>query len=233
MKQNAVMYALIALAASGSGISLHAQAANPSTTPVTGTATQNCAAAYGGKPATCVRIACDAKYRTFLGTWRGEFHAYVRKQSSPGHAVFRPYQQSVIYGTDDCLRNTGNGDVFIVGHVTNQYTAFGKLPAKTERNLLITGRHADGTPFLRNVRSEGTYDYKLAFQDKAANLSIWRLQLAAGKGQPAMTFTIVDGRDFNAASEHRRDVTITMQVGPDETPYWQGVIAYGWHARHV
>lgn len=201
---------------------VHAGPANPAS---------ECGGAYPGKSATCVRVACDAKYRAFLGTWSGKFHAYVRKQSSPGHAVFRPYDQSIAYGANDCLRNTDNGDVFIVGHATNRYAAFGKLPAKTETNLLITGRHADGTPFLRTVRSEGTYDYKLAFQDKAASLSIWRLALPAAHGQPPMTFTIVDGRDFNAPSRHRRNVTVTMQVGPGKTPYWRGVIAYGWHAR--
>lgn len=194
-------------------------------------AAQDCSADYGGKPATCVRVACDAKYRRFIGTWRGQFHAYVRKQSRPGHAVFRPYEESVAYAADECLRNTANGDVFIVGRESDAYPAFGKLPAKVEKNLLITGRHADGAPFLRTVRSDGAYDYRLVFRDEAATLSIWRLRLPAANGQPPMTFTAVDGRDWNASSTHRRDVTVTMQVGPDETPYWRGVIAYGWHAR--
>jgi hypothetical protein len=222
----------VAIAFAGAMVCVPSFASAVSTGTATAGPASECAGAYpGSKSAACVRVACNAKYQAFLGTWSGEFHAYVRKQSSPGHAVFRPYDQSIAYSADDCLRNTGNGDVFIVGHVTNRYAAFGKLPAKTERNLLITGRHADGTPFLRTVRSEGTYDYKLAFQDQAASLSIWRLRLPAAHGQPPMAFTIVDGRDFNASSRQRRDVTITMQVGPDKTPYWRGVIAYGWHAR--
>lgn len=191
-----------------------------------------CVAVYGKQPATCMRVVCDAKYRTFIGTWSGKFHAYVREQSQPGRETFRPYDESVTYRPDDCLRNSTNGDVFIVGHETDSYAAFGKLPAKIERSLLVTGKHADGTPFLRTVRDEGTYDYRLAFQDAAANLSIWQLRLPAANGQPPMTFTVIDGRDFNAQSDDRRNVTITMQVGPEQTPYWKGVIEYGWHARN-
>ena len=222
----------VLIATMGAAVCMHAGAVTlrPTGQAAAGTA-QDCAADYGGKPATCVRVACDAHYHSFLGTWRGKFHAYVRQQSTPGHAVFRPYDQLVTYRVDDCLRNAANGDVFIVGHETDRYSAFGKLPAKFEKNLLITGRHADGTPFFRTVLKDGAYDFKLVFQDEAASLSIWRLHLPASNGQPEETFTTIDGRDFNASSENRRDVTVTMQVGPDKTPYWHGVFVYGWHAR--
>lgn len=190
-----------------------------------------CASVYG-KPAACVRVACDKRYQGFLGTWSGKFHAYVRGLSRPGHAVFRPYAESVAYAATDCLRNTGNGDVSIVGRETNRYPRFGKLPAKVEHNLLITGRHADGSPYLRSVRKEGSCDYKLVFRDVAAEMSIWRMRLSAGHGQPSMTFTTLDAGDPNAAPARRRNVTITMQIGPDSEPYWRGVLAYGWHAHH-
>lgn len=223
-----VVLAVAIAAALGAGADMAAARPTGDTVP---TVSRNCSADYGGKPATCVSVACDAKFESFLGTWRGKFHAYVRKQSTPGHPVFRPYDESVAYDAADCLRNAANGDVFIVGHETDHYPQFGTLPAKVEHNLLITGRHANGTPYLRTVGSEGTYDYKLAFQDKAANLSIWQLHLPAANGQPPMTFTTVDGRDWNATAAHRRDVTVSMRAGPAATPYWQGVIAYGWHAR--
>lgn len=230
MQKKGLGYALIVLLASGTAV--HVWAAAPSTHAHGDTnILQNCSAAGGGESASCVRVACGAKYKTFLGTWRGRFEAYVRKQSAPGHTVFRPYAESVTYGADDCLRNTANGDIFIVGHQTDHYPAFGKLSAKISRSLLITGQHASGTPFLRTVGDDGTYDYALVYQNKAASLSIWQLHLPASKGNPEMTFATIDGRDFNTKSKYKRDVTITMQVGPSKAPYWSGVIAYGWHAR--
>jgi hypothetical protein len=36
--------------------------------------TMDCSDVYG-KPAQCARVPCDAKYQTFLGTWKGPFHA--------------------------------------------------------------------------------------------------------------------------------------------------------------
>lgn len=232
MQKNGLRYALIVLLASTTGTAVHARAAAASR-PAHGDANivQNCSVAGEGKSASCARVACDAKYKIFLGTWSGKFEAYVRKQSTPGHAVFRPYAESVTYGVDDCLRNTANGDIFIVGHQTDRYPAFGKLPAKINRSLLITGHHAGGTPFLRTVGDDGTYDYALVYQNQSASLSIWQLHLPASKGTPEMTFTTIDGRDFNAKSKYNRDVTITMQLGPSKAPYWSGVIAYGWHAR--
>ncbi|MGH8182911.1 MAG: hypothetical protein ACREPH_04540 [Rhodanobacteraceae bacterium] len=231
MRVNGVgLVALIVAIGAASGGNVGAAVARPAEGAAS-TVARNCSADYGGKPETCVRVACSAKYQAFIGTWRGRFHAYVRKQSTPGHAVFRPYAESVAYSVGDCLHNRANGDVSIVGHETNHYPKFGKLPAKVERDLLITGRRADGAPFLRTVRSDGAYDYTLVFQDEAASLSIWRLQLPAAKEQLPMAFTTIDGRDFSTPSKDRRNVTITMQVGPDKTPYWQGVIAYGSHAR--
>lgn len=221
----------VGLILSGAGMALWPQATFADASPEIEATTRDCSAAYTGTQASCLHVRCTAKYAKFLGTWKGEFHAYVRKQSSPGHAVFRLYYESVVYAADDCLRNLANGDTFIVGHEIDRYPAFGTLPSKVEKNLLITGRHADGTPYLRTVGGEGTYDYKLAFQDTAAGLSIWRLHLPAANGQPPMAFTTIDGRDVAARPTHRREVTVTMQVGPDKTPYWQGVIAYGSHTR--
>lgn len=232
MQKNPLGYALIVLLVSGTATAAHARDA-ASHTHAHGDANivQNCSAAGGGKPASCARVACDAKDKAFLGTWSGKFEAYVRKQSTPGHTVFRPYSESVTYAVGDCLRNTANGDIFIVGHQTDRYPAFGKLPTKVSRSLLITGHHAGGTPFLRTVGDDGTYDYALVYQNQAASLSIWQLHLPASKGNPEMAFTTIDGRDFNTQSKYKRDVTITMQVGPSKAPYWSGVIAYGWHAR--
>lgn len=195
-------------------------------------AASDCSAVHGTGHASCVHVACGAEYASFIGTWKGRFHVYLRKQSSPGHPVFRPYDESMTYAASDCLRNRANGDTFIVGHETGRYPAFGRLPAKVERTLLVTGRRADGTPYLRQVTSEGNHDYRLPFRDAAAGLSVWRLELPAANGQPPMTFTTIDQRDpAQPPTAHRRDVTVTMRVGPERSPYWQGVIVYGSHAR--
>src|SRR5665213_1990399 len=81
----------------------------------------DCSDANAGKPAQCIRIPCDAKYQTFLGTWKGPFHAYVRELSKNGTTVFRPYENTTTYAATDCLKNSDSGETFIIGHMTNVY----------------------------------------------------------------------------------------------------------------
>ena len=192
--------------------------------------TVNCAEDYGGAAASCQQVPCNGLYRSFLGTWSGQFWAYVRNKSTAGKNVYRPYQEAVTYAADDCLRNTRTGDTFIVGHQTERYPPFEGLASKTATNLLITGEKTDGTPFLRVTMEHHTYDYTLRYKDGPAKLSVWELQVPASNGQPQMRFTTIDGRDFTAHG-HTRDVTVTMMVGPISKPYWQGVIAYGSHTK--
>lgn len=45
-----------------------------------------------------------------------------------------------------------------------------------------------------------------------------------------MRFTTIDGQDFNENSGHKRNVTVTMSVGPKDSPYWEEVVAKGFHA---
>jgi hypothetical protein len=190
----------------------------------------DCSEDYGGSIAACERIPCSALYRSFLGTWSGEFWAYVRSRSTDKRSVYRPYQEVVSYAATDCLRNLKNHDSFIVGRQTESYPAFSGLPGKVQRNLLITGRRADGKPFLRVTEKGHIYDYRLRYKNAAAQLAVWEMALPAKQGQPQMTFTTIDGRDFAAPSD-TRSVTITLAVGPTAAPYWQGVIAYGSHTR--
>ena len=186
---------------------------------------------YGGKPATCSQLVCPEKYQEFIGTWTGTFWAYVEAKSSPQNPVYRPYRDTVSYTGVSCFENTVNHDRFIVGKQTDDYGTYGSLPAKTETALLITGDSADGSPFLRTVTSQGTYDYSLAFHDAGAKLAVWTLTIPASGSNPAMTFTTIDGKDLLATGSDTRDVTITLQVGPAASPYWQGVIAFGSHTR--
>lgn len=74
----------------------------------------DCSDAYAGKAAQCVRVPCDPKYQTFLGTWKGPFHAYVRELSKGARTVFRPYENTTEYKAADCLKNTDAGETFII-----------------------------------------------------------------------------------------------------------------------
>ncbi len=191
----------------------------------------DCSADYGGHAALCRRVSCNRRYASFLGIWRGEFHAYVRGKSAPGEPVYRPYRNSVSYSANDCLENPKTGESFIVGHQTDRYPAFEGLPAKVEKSLLIIGRAATGEPFLRTVNGRRVHTFALAYRNRAAGLSAWRLDLPAAHGNPAMTFTTIDGRDLSAPGKHRRNVAVTLAVGPASAPYWRGVIVYGSHTK--
>ncbi len=192
---------------------------------------RDCRAVYGGRDGSCERIPCNTRYRSFLGTWSGRFWSYVRSRSTDTKSVYRPYHEVVVYTAADCLRNIASGDTLIVGHQTDSYPAYEGLPGKVATSLLITGERSDGAPLLRVMMQHRTYDYMLRYENKAAKLAVWELHLSATKGQPQMTFTIIDGRDFIARGTQTRDVTVTLTVGPRSKSYWQGVIAYGSHTK--
>ncbi len=191
----------------------------------------DCSGAYGSKHAHCTRVPCRGEYQSYLGTWRGEFSAYVREKSKPGAPVFRPYHDTITYAADACFTNPDNGDSFILGHRVDDYPAFAELPARQETGLLVTGAHADQTAFLRTVDRDGVHEFALTYRNPAAGLAIWTLNMPAVDHRPEMSFTTIDGRDWETAQLERRDVVITLTVGPGEHPLWRGVIAHGWHAR--
>lgn len=197
-----------------------------------GTETVDCSEAYGGARTTCERTTCDEKYKTFIGTWSGPFESYERQLSTETQSVFRPFTNVVTYSEKDCLRNLANGDVFIVGRRVDTYSAFRNLPAKEERGLLITGLKSDGSPFLRTIDSQnGPVAYTLEYQNKTASLSIWSLTVPPGQSSPEMKFTTIDGQDLIDERVHKRNVTVTMTVGPSNSPIWEGVIVKGHHSR--
>lgn len=188
------------------------------------------AADADGTSADTIKIACSDEERPFLGTWSGRFWSYVRDESTNGNSVYRPYDETVVYNEAGCRRDAQTGDTFIAGNETDRYPAFGTLPAKTSHSLLITGRKADGTPFLRTAGDDGTYDYSLVYRNDSAKLAIWQLRLPASAKGPEMTYTTIDGKDFSSSGE-TRDVTVTLAVGAPSKPFWQGVIAYGSHTK--
>ena len=207
----------------------------------------DCAEVHGGKAAaTCEVVPCGPTFEPFLGEWRGPFEEYVQGLSKPDAPVLRPYDDRIRYAAQDCLRERASGDVFIVGRREDRYPAFGMLAAKVARGLLVSGRHADGSAFLRTVDEEGVHDYALESRDAATQSATWRLDVPAGRrpcpgpaepektcAMPAMAFRIVDGRDPAAAAGEVRRVEIDMTVGPAAAPYWQGVLVRGHHERHA
>lgn len=190
----------------------------------------DCAEAYGGKSNRCIRIACDEKYQSFLGKWSGPFSTYVQELSKEKKEVFRPFYNVVSYSEADCLKNISNGDAFIIGRRTDNYPAFKNLSAKIEHGLLITGKRSNGSPFLRTVDENGLLEYQLVYQNKLANLSVWSLSLPAKPNSPEMRFTVIDGQDFSETKAHKRNVTVTLSVGPVATPFWEGVVSSGFHS---
>jgi hypothetical protein len=192
----------------------------------------DCSEAYNGKPTQCVRVTCDATYEVFLGVWKGPFHAYVRELSKNGKAAFRPYENRTEYIASECLKNPDAGETFIVGRMTDTYPEFSGLPGHTEHSLLITGATSDGSPFLRIVDgSKHLSAYKLEYLNKPASLAIWTLPIPAHDAVPEMLYSTIDGTDFTADGANRRNVTITLRVGPPGQPYFDGIVGYGFHVR--
>lgn len=192
----------------------------------------DCSEAYG-KAAQCEQVACNDKYKSFIGKWTGPFQSYSQELSTQATPVFRPYQNEVTYSETDCLKNIANGDTFIIGRKTDTYSAFQGLPYKESKGMLITGRKVDGSPFLKTFDSEnGFNEYDLVYQNNAANLSIWQLTIPAsvdGKS-PEMRFTTIDSQDFLETRLHKRNVTVTMSMGPKQSPVWENVIVKGFHS---
>lgn len=190
----------------------------------------DCSAAYGGKPTRCAPVPCGGDYQAFLGIWKGPFEAYSQELSKNGKTIFRPYETTVTYRPSDCLKNPAVGEIFIIGHVTDAYSAFSGLPAHTDRSLLIMGEGAAGARFLRTVdEKKSVSNFHLDYQNKAASLAAWSLSIPANGNAPEMEYSIIDGRDFVASGTNRRNVVITLRVGPKTQPYFDGMIAYGYH----
>jgi hypothetical protein len=215
--------------------------AAPAAPAVAAQSSVDCSEVYG-KPATCRVVPCGARYTRFLGVWAGPFEEYVQSRSTPQNPVFRPYENRIGYRSTDCLTNPASGETFIVGHETNIYPAFKGLPAQTKHGLLITGRRADGTPFLRTIDDQGRYDYALVSKNTANERMVWQLDVPSSRrpcptaANPKKTcptgpmqFRVTDGRDQSRRSANVRDVAIEMTIGPAAHPYWHGVIAQGHH----
>jgi hypothetical protein len=190
----------------------------------------DCSEVYGGTATSCAVVECLDRHKPFLGSWTGPFQGYVRELSTQEANVFRPYQNTVTYSKDDCLKNETTGEQFIIGRRTDVYPAFRDLPTKTSTGLMITGRKSDGAPFFKTVDQDGINSYTLAYRNVPAEMSIWELVIRGSDNSPEMRLVTIDGQDFNETDSLNRNVTVTMSVGPRDAPVWEGVVAKGYHA---
>ncbi|MGH6888089.1 MAG: hypothetical protein ACREHF_02645 [Rhizomicrobium sp.] len=240
MTHTAARYlSLSALVAAGIAGCAHATAA----VPASAGASVDCSEVYG-KPAGCHVVPCGPLYTQFLGVWTGPFEDYVRALSTPENPVFRPYRNRISYTSNDCLTNPASGETFIIGRETNVYPPFRNLPAQTTQGLLITGRRADGAPFLRTIDKEGRYDYALLSRLPANEGAVWQLDVPASSHPcptatnpekvcttTPMEFRVTDSRDLSRNPANVRNVVVDMTVGPAAHPYWHGVVTRGDHER--
>lgn len=189
-------------------------------------ATVDCSLAYASGTVACEQIECDEKYQSFLGTWSGPMESLVNFGPVP---TYRKYQNTISYDAKDCLKNTENGDTFIVGRQTDIYPASGDLEAKSEEKLLITGKDKEGNPFLRTVdlNTKKQESWQLVYKNDVAVLSIWQIK-GIQDGNPYSVQTI-DAQDWTLSdplAEHRRNVTVTL-----ESNGFTRVLVRGYHTK--
>lgn len=201
----------------------------------------DCSAAYyeSTRKVQCQVTTCSAEFQTFLGSWEGPFVV-----NDPGTGSERDYRNQVTYSEDDCLKNIdsshpGRGDEFIIGRQTDIFPKIvvnGKtLEDKIEFGLLITGKTADGTRFLRTINPrDKRSDYTLVKRDEATVTSIWSLfapNAYCKDGQCFdLKFTTFDGQDMSYKGK-KRDVRISMEVfkpGTQEKVF-ESQLASGYH----
>ncbi|MCD4739491.1 MAG: hypothetical protein K8R89_09590 [Anaerolineae bacterium] len=77
----------------------------------------------------------------------------------------------------------------------------------------------------------GVTDYDKIFTEPIVEMSVWKYIYPAEENQPQMTFTITDFRNLLSSPINKRFVFISMIVGPDEKPYWEGIITKGYHTK--
>jgi hypothetical protein len=96
------------------------------------------------------------------------------------------------------------------------------------------GGSSDGSPFLRIMdEKKRLSNYKQEYFNRAAVLAVWTLLVPAHDSAPEMLYSTIDGRDVTAEGMERRNVTVTLRVGPKDQPYFDGVVGYGFHVREL
>lgn len=188
----------------------------------------DCSEAYE-KKSTCKKIACPEKYKSFIGTWEGDFESYDKNLKE-----FRPYHNIIIYSENDCLENINNNDIFIIGRKIDTYKEFKSKKGFISKGLIITGINKGDyeKPFLKTFDEEsGLIEYSKVYTNEPLNLSIWEKYYPSINNNPEMTFTIIDGQDQSYLKSHKRNVFITMKINNKNQIYWNGLLVKGFHIK--
>jgi hypothetical protein len=181
------------------------------------------------KSINCKIVECPDIYKSFKGTWTGTFQSYDQKIKA-----FRPFKNKVIYD-GRCYKNIKNGEIFVVGIKIDIYPEYMGLPSKTDTSMLITGMtgESDPKPFLRTIdKEDGLIEYQKVFEDKSSEMSIWEYDVEKKDNQPEMRFRIIDFRNLSNETKVERFVSISMRIGTQDNPYWEGLIVKGSHTRN-
>ncbi len=187
---------------------------------------------YPGGPTAYERVGVPERFKHLIGVWEGPFRAYDLSSKA-----FRPYQDRLTFSEDACFKVTGGmgaGDILLVGTLSDQYPEFRTpagdlLPPKSEAGYLVYGlKGGDSSQvFVRTVEGGSTaIDYAPEYALEAAEAFVYRAVVPAEGGQPQMTFRLFGAQD-PLADDDSRYFTITLTVGPDNHPFWQGIIVGG------
>lgn len=173
-------------------------------------------------------VECPKAYQGFKGVWAGDFQSYDQKTKA-----FRPFRNRVTYD-GRCYANLKTGEIFVVGQRIDTYPEFKGLPSKIDTSMLITGTTAgkDSKPFLRTIDKEnGLIEYQKVFEDKPSEMSIWEYQIDQKENQPAMKFRLIDFRNLLNEGRNERLVSISLRIGNQDNPYWEGIVVKGSHVK--
>lgn len=100
---------------------------------------------------------------------------------------------------------------------------------------MLTGTTGDDSkPFLRTIDKEnGLINYTKVFEDMSSEMSIWEYRMDKKDNQPEMRFRIIDFRNLSNRTQNERCVYVSLKAGPQQQPYWEGLIVKGSHSKTI
>ncbi|MGE0633688.1 MAG: hypothetical protein AB7O96_14840 [Pseudobdellovibrionaceae bacterium] len=201
--------------------------------PVSGSV--DCSRIYGGKPTQCKKVKCENTQSRLIGTWKGNFFSYTsdfkarerKKRPANDPTLFRPYTNTTVYSSENCLTNEGNGEVFVIANRTDDYPTHMGLIAKKEEFLMVQG-HKKGVPFLRIIDSKNIVsEFKLEYANEVGFVWVWTMETPKTATSPERRIDFIVMRDFSSIKVPKMYMKVTLSIGPRENPTWAGVISYG------
>ena len=179
----------------------------------------DCSEAYGGKPMRCERVTCDAKFSPSSASGRAPF----RRTSRTCPKTARPCSGRTTDTTTIHGRRLPQGVRLRreLHHRTDDQRVPGVLRSTGayRSQLADHGRECRREPVPADRRrAQQVSTFRLDYKNAPASLAIWSLVVPSHDHAPEMEYTTIDGRDLTATGVDRRNVTITLRVGPKATP---------------